>query len=80
MGYLKIIIYIQTISVLEVLEKIYIYINILFSFFIFFFKKKSLYLINKIENEDFDDIKLPAVKNKWDDEDVESEEEIKVNF
>jgi len=29
------------------------------------------------ENEDFDNIKLPAVKNQWDDEDVESEEEIK---
>jgi translation initiation factor 3 subunit J len=32
------------------------------------------------ENEDFDDIKLPAVKNKWDDEDVESEEEIKESW
>jgi len=61
--------------------KKYIYILIFyFLFLFFFFKKKSLYLINKIENEDFDDIKLPAVKNKWDDEDVESEEEIKVNF
>jgi len=32
------------------------------------------------ESEDFDDIKLPAVKNKWDDEDVESEEEIKESW
>jgi translation initiation factor 3 subunit J len=32
------------------------------------------------ENEDFDNIKLPAVKNQWDDEDVESEEEIKESW
>jgi len=32
------------------------------------------------ENEDFDNIKLPAVKNQWDDEDVDSEEDIKESW
>jgi len=32
------------------------------------------------ENEDFDNIKLPSVKNQWDDEDVDSEEEIKESW
>ncbi|ORX86985.1 translation initiation factor eIF3 subunit [Anaeromyces robustus] len=32
------------------------------------------------ENEDFDNVKLPGVKNRWDDEDVDSEEDIKESW